>query len=280
MGKVIVCSGKLADNPYIIKEVGKKLYSIEEICYYVGTNVYSIDLSFFSPELIKFIKDELKLPVVASKLKSLVSGNYLLNDVITALFCSCDLYSKEEILKIIELVKSLTEMPAWERKAYIGYKKLSEGKYLLALKYFRGTLKEESLAANDYGVVLRAMGICLIHVSSFKEAADCFYKAYKYTQDNKVLILALLALKLGNPDKEFNERANELTKDESIISEAEKIWKEAEKNALSGFNVGNINHVFEKLKTDKVTEGYKEIEVKLQQFKAKYREGAWNGLVS
>lgn len=280
MGKVIVCSGKLADNPYIIKEVGKKLYSIEEICYYVGTNVYSIDLSFFSPELIKFIKDELKLPVVASKLKSLVSGNYLLNDVITALFCSCDLYSKEEILKIIGLVKSLAEMPAWERKAYIGYKKLSEGKYLLALKYFRGTLKEESLAANDYGVVLRAMGICLIHVSSFKEAADCFYKAYKYTQDNKVLILALLALKLGNPDKEFNERANELTKDESIISEAEKIWKEAEKNALSGFNVGNINHVFEKLKTDKVTEGYKEIEVKLQQFKAKYREGAWNGLVS
>lgn len=280
MGKVIVCSGKLADNPYIIKEVGKKLYSIEEICYYVGTNVYSIDLSFFSPELIKFIKDELKLPVVANKLKSLVSGNYLLNDVITALFCSCDLYSKEEILKIIELVKSLTEMPAWERKAYIGYKKLNEGKYLLALKYFRGTLKEESLAANDYGVVLRAMGICLIHVSSFKEAADCFYKAYKYTQDNKVLILALLALKLGNPDKEFNERANELTKDESIISEAEKIWKEAEKNALSGFNAGNINHVFEKLKTDKVTEGYKEIEVKLQQFKAEYREGAWNGLVS
>ena len=24
MGKVIVCSGKLADNPYVIKEVGKK----------------------------------------------------------------------------------------------------------------------------------------------------------------------------------------------------------------------------------------------------------------
>lgn len=280
MGKVIVCSGKLADNPYVIKEVGKKLYSIEEICYYVGTNVYSIDLSFFSPELISFIKDELKLPVVANKLKSLVSGNYMLNDVITALFCSCDLYSKEEILKIIGLVKSLAEMPAWERNAYIGYKKLSEGKYLLALKYFRGTLKEESLVANDYGVVLRAMGICHIYVSSFKEAADCFYKAYKYTQDKKVLMLALLALKLGNPDKEFNERASEFTKDESIIVEAEKIWKEAEKNALSGLNAGNINHMFEKLKTDKVTEGYKEIEVKLQQFKAEYREGAWNGLVS
>ena len=280
MGKVIVCSGKLAKNPYVIKEIGKKLYSIEEICYYVGTNVYSIDLSFFSPELIKFIKEELKLPVVANKIKNLLERNYLLNDVITALFCSCDLYSKEEILKIIDLVKSLAEMPAWERKAYIGYKKLKERKYLIALKYFRGTLKEENLAERDYGIVLRAMGICLIHVSSFKEAADCFYKAYKYTQDNKVLILALLALKLGNQGKEFNEKVNEFTEDTDIILEAERLWKEAEKNAINGLNIGSINQMFEKLKTNKVAEGYKEIEFNLDKFKAEYREGAWNGLVS
>lgn len=86
MGKVIVCSGKLAKSPYVIRESGKKLYSIEEICYFVGTNVYSLDLSFFSPELIEFIKTELKLPMVANKLKSLITGNYLFNDVITAFF--------------------------------------------------------------------------------------------------------------------------------------------------------------------------------------------------
>ena len=38
--------------------------------------------------------------------------------------------------------------------------------------------------------------------------------------------------------------------------------------------------MFEKLKTNKVTEGYKEIEAKLEELKAEYREGAWNGLVS
>lgn len=280
MGKVIVCSGKLAKSPYVIRESGKKLYSIEEICYFVGTNVYSLDLSFFSPELIEFIKTELKLPMVANKLKSLITGNYLFNDVITALFCSCDLYDKEEILKIIELAKSLEKMPLWERRAYIGYRKLKEKKYLIALKYFRETLKEENLDENDYGIVLRAMGICLIHVSSFKEAADCFYKAYKYTQNNKVLIMALLALKLGNTGKEFTERAGEFTQDTNLIAEAEKIWKEAEKSGLTGLNIGYVNNMFEKLKTNKVAEGYKEIEIKLEEFKNEYREGAWNGLVS
>ena len=280
MGKIIVCCGKLADNPYIIEETGKKLYSVEEICHYVRTNIYSIDLGFFSPMLINFIKEELNLPMVAKKLKSLIVGNYLLNDVITTLFCSCDLYSKEEILEIIELVKYLAQMPAWERRAYIGYKKLEERKFLVALKYFRGTLKEENLAEKDYGIVLRAMGICLIHVSSFKEAAECFYKSHKHTGSKETLIFALLALKLGNPDKEFNDRVNEFTKDETVISEAERIWKEAEKNALNGENIKNIDNIFDKLKTDKVTEGYKETELKLEEFKTGYREGAWNGLVS
>ena len=280
MGKIILCSGRLADNPYVVADTEKKLYSIEEICHYVKTNIYSIELSFFSPELIKFIKEELNLSETANKLRSLVMGKYFLNDIITTLFCSCDLYSKEEILAVIDLVKSLDRMPAWERRAYIGYKKLEEGKFLVALKYFRGTLKEENLAEKDYGVILRAMGVCLIHISSFKEATDCFYKSYKYTQNKEVLSMALMALKLGSQDKEFNEKARELTKDESIIVAVEKRWKEAEKNALTGIKAGNIDRIFEKLKTHKVTEGYKEIELKLEEFKAEYREGAWNGLVS
>ena len=102
MGKVIICNGKLAKTPYIVKETERKLYCIEEICHYVSTNIYSIDLDFFTPELIYYIKDELGLRAAADKLRSLIIGKYSLNDIITALFCSCDLYSKEEILEKIE----------------------------------------------------------------------------------------------------------------------------------------------------------------------------------
>ena len=80
--------------------------------------------------------------------------------------------------------------------------------------------------------------------------------------------------------KEFNEKVSEFTNDENVISEAEKIWKDAEKMALNRESVKNIDNIFEKLKTYKVTEGYKEIELKLEEFKAEYREGAWNGLIS
>lgn len=280
MGKTIVCSGKMAESPYIIADTQKKLYSIEEICYYVKTSIYSIDLGFFCPELINFIREDLGLPETAAKLKSLVMGNYFLSDVITALFCGCDLYSKEEILETVEMVKYLSNMPVWERQAYIGYKKFEERKFLAALKYFRATLREENVSNKDYGEILESIGICLIHVSSFKEAAEVFHKAYKYTQKTEALILALLALKLGSQGKEFYDNAKELTEDENLIADAEKMWKEAEKAAMAGMSAKNIDNMFEKLKTNKVAEGYKEIEMKLEEFKAEYREGAWDGPVS
>ena len=280
MGKVIICSGRLAGKPFVPDGTDKRLYSIEEICHYVNNNVYSIDMKFFSHHLTDYIKEELKLPAVADKLKRLVEDGFSLNDVITALFCGCDLYSKDEILETIELVKSLEKMPDWERKAFIGYKKLEEKKYLAALKCFRGTLKVESHADRDYGLVLKAMGICLIHVSSFREAANCFYTSYKYTGSNKALLLAILALKLGGHEKEFNEKVGEFTTDEAVISKAESVWKETERLALNSENISRIENVFGKLKTYKVAEGYKEIEFKLEEFKTEYREGAWNGLIS
>ena len=280
MGKVIVCSGKLADNPYVVPYTEKKLYSIEEICYYVSTNIYGIEPGFFSPKLIAFIREELTLPETADKLQSLVTGNYDLEDLVTALLCGCDLYSREEILELINLIKSLSEMPAWERRAYIGYRKLEEKRYLSALKYFRGTLGEESLSEKDYGIILKAMGICLVNISSFKDAADCFYKAYKYTRDSEALIFALTALKLGNLSKELADMMEELPKDDSIQAEADRIWKEAEKRALNGEKLVKLEKIFDKLRTNKVSEGYKEIEYKLDEFKTEYREGARNELVS
>ncbi len=280
MGKVIICSGRLAEKPYIVPSTDVALYSIEEICHYVSTNIYRIELSFFSVGLIAFIKEELKLAQAANKLRSLIVGDYWLNDVCTALFCSCDLYGKEEILKIIELLNSIESMPGWERRAYIGYKLLEEGKFLLALNYFRGTLKEESLSEKDYGALHKAMGVCLIHISSFKEAADCFYKAFMHSRERKALILSLLSLKLGNLGKEFKEAVENMPKDDTVVAEVEEIWRTAEKKALGSEKVKSLESIFEKLRSERVTEGYKEVDRKLEEFKAEYREGVWNGLIS
>lgn len=279
MGKVIMCTGRLAETPYTVPNTEIKLYSIEEICYYVGLNIYNIEPSFFTDELIKFIKTELALPSLSDKIRSLVVSKYGIKDLVTALLCSSDIYNKEEILAYIDILNSLSKMKSWEKKAYIGYKLLEEGRYVLALKNFRGSLREEKLSEKDYGRILKAVGICLVHTSDFKEAADCFYKSYLHCREREHLILTLLALRLGNLGREFEKKLN-LPKEDMVVMEAEEIWKKATKKALESERVKRIDNIFTKLRTDRFNEGNKEIELSLEEFKKEYREETWNGLIS
>lgn len=278
MGKVIMCTGKLASEPYVIPFTGEKLYSIEEICQYVDVNIYGIEPEFFNSDLTEYIRKNLGLEGLADKLKTLTEGNYGLKDLVTVLFCSCDLYDMEEILKVIDLIDSIEKMPAWERQAYVGYKFLKEGKYQASFKVLRCTLKEESLSESGYAEILETMGICLLHISSYKDAANYFYKSYRHSKNMKTLFKTLFTLKLGNLGKEFDEIAKSLPGN-NLINEVNFIWERAEKKALNSDEVKEIEEIFDKIKSERVAEGYMEIENKLEEFKTEYREGASNGLI-
>ena len=42
MGKIILCRGQRTDKPYVTPQTDIKLYSAEELCYYIYNNIYLI----------------------------------------------------------------------------------------------------------------------------------------------------------------------------------------------------------------------------------------------
>lgn len=68
MSGLLLC-GKRSATPYIIKEAGINIYSIEELSYYLYNNTYMVGIEFFCDELIAYIADELELPSLGQKLK-------------------------------------------------------------------------------------------------------------------------------------------------------------------------------------------------------------------
>lgn len=276
MGKVILCAGRLAERPFAIEGSERKIYSIEELDYYVVENVFGIDLSFFNEDLFSFVETELLLPEVAKTMRELVAKGNDLKDLITAILCASDLYDREEILGVIRTLGQISSMDPWEKRAHIGYQNLKEGNYFSALGYFRGILKEERISEKDYGMILQAMGLCLIRTSSYQGAADCFYKAYKYGRTREDLMYFLLSIKLGNLSEEFEKKVETLSPDEDVLKEVDDIWKSVCEKAMGSQAYLEVLTTLQEAKKTGNPDG---IEQKLQEWKKEYREGMKHGLI-
>ena len=47
MGKLILCSSAIAKQPYCFPMTKTKVYSIEEVCYYIRNNIYMMQEEVF-----------------------------------------------------------------------------------------------------------------------------------------------------------------------------------------------------------------------------------------
>ena len=65
MSGLLLCSSKRGERPYVIEKNKWKIWSLEELCYYLYQNAYSITEDFFSEELISYLRNELELEALS-----------------------------------------------------------------------------------------------------------------------------------------------------------------------------------------------------------------------
>ena len=65
MGSLILCHRKRARQPYEIARIHMRIYTIEELCYYICNNLYLIDYTMVNRQLCNWIDKELELPKLA-----------------------------------------------------------------------------------------------------------------------------------------------------------------------------------------------------------------------
>ena len=67
----ISCEGRVADTPYEMPFLGHRVYSLEELCYVIYNNIYSINAEFFQLSLAKWLRHETDHHELADKLENL-----------------------------------------------------------------------------------------------------------------------------------------------------------------------------------------------------------------
>lgn len=212
MSKLILCSGVRSSRPYIIEGAGFKVYSIEELCYYLGSHLYLVEDSLFCDALMTWIAQELQLPERAAKLKEIQQKKGDVKALFTALLCSCDYYTEAEIIAFIRSLDGFLKMSPIRRSSLKADNYLKSGKYFEAKKEYEKILNSEhstTISPEDYGDLLHNLGVSMVHTRGFRDAVAIFYEAYLRNQKKESLHTYLYSIALTEDSQQLEEKFNE-----------------------------------------------------------------------
>lgn len=274
MGKIILCTGKNAVYPYYFRSADVSVSNMEELCYCLYHNAFTIQEELFSAELVRFIGEELGLAERADCIKRLQDNHASAKDLIVAVFCSADYYGEQEIKAFLREYDAFYKLSPVERKKKNADHMLKNGKEREAAQAYQEILDSkdaEKLPEREYGSLLHNLAVIEARSGMFQDAPERFREAYERNQNDESLKQYLVALKLsGQEDVIERELVRYKLKRDIIDQAAREIYL-----ARNAAEQTREYLEFEKLKdyyeTGKIAEYYKGIETLLEELKKRYR---------
>ena len=222
MGKLILCCGKTAAKPYEFRRTGIRIYSVEELCYYITQNLETVADEIFAEDLADFMEEELGLSERAERFRELLHRQSGLKDVVVCILCSADYYTEAEIKAIlaqIDEMNALTPIQRRKRRAdnYLkcGNVKEAAGEYDRILR----SKESAGLSGKDYGDVLHNVAVITMRNDRFIQAAYYFREAYERNQNRDSLKCYLYALALEGDKEKCMQEAKFYGMEDSAITE-------------------------------------------------------------
>ncbi len=274
MGMVLITSGKYAKNGYLLKNTNQKIYSIEELCYYIKKSPQICEDYLYDKGLANYIKNELELKERGRMLEELIERNAPLKDLMIVCFCSCNYFTKEEIDDFIQEQLKVDSKATWlkiknKADSYLNYEN-----YRDAIVNYQVLLKEKDfyhISSQVLGDIYHNLAVALLHTEGFALATDYFREAYERNNREESLKQYLLALRFSGDTIMYESALNIYE-----ISEQTKKWlnaaffqTEVEIYEVSAFN--QLNVLRDLLRSDKMNEFYTYASQITEQMKEQYR---------
>ena len=207
---LILCKGKIAKKPYVMPYTGSRVYSLEELCYYVYNNIYSITEEFFEKPLADWLREQTDHPVLAKKMENMIQSGENLKNLVVTLLCGCDYYNEGEIRQLVKVMDEIANLPLYRKKKIKADNYLRAGCYGKSLPLYRKLL-HGSFAVNftteEYGDILHNQGIAHFYTSSFSEAEQDFREAFARNNKKDSLEHYLWILLMEGREADFEAEA-------------------------------------------------------------------------
>lgn len=214
MSGLILCRERKAEKPYYIDSIGKRIYTVEELCFYFWHYPHLFDASKEAEQegmaVAEWLFGELGMEKEAEQVKRLVKAHVRMQEWILELFRSTHYLTEKEQKEYVQKLQNLRELTPFERQKKRADHLVESQKYDKAIVEYHKLLQaepeeKESIKADIY----HNMGVAYARMFYFKESCDCFLKAFLMTPKKESLRQYKLAARLCEDEIEEDELVKE-----------------------------------------------------------------------
>ncbi|MBR5419608.1 MAG: hypothetical protein IK115_00515 [Lachnospiraceae bacterium] len=224
MSGVYECVGRYANTPLTIKNTYVRVWSLEELCYYICENAALVDDSIVTSELFVWLSEELGLKELVKRLKQIRRQSVRLESFIAEILNEAHYVSEEELKTIGRVIRANRSMPETERNMVMGDYYLRGGHYIPALRTYMG-LMHDSLDGPDPKQLARILyntAVIYARLFLFEEAAKYYRASWEQSGSREALIGLLSAKRMQLSDADYMKYLNELPEALEVSGEVEK----------------------------------------------------------
>lgn len=274
MSKLILCKGRLADNPYYIVGLGMNVYSIEELCYYFVRDAYILDNDIMDEKLCDYISDELKLEEIGDALKSLLYRGASLGAFVTCLLDMTGFLDDEEKAQVKQVLVDNASLSFAEKRKKRADNLLNAKKFTRAIDEYQYMLNrmKKSDDPEMYGMILHNIGVAYARLFMYDKASYYFKEATVLNDDTEILIHYLQALRMTMKRDTYERFVLRMGYNDSVIREAEERLADARKEEIESEYMSEIEKIHELRQDGHISEYYSRIENTFNSWKQEYRD--------
>lgn len=210
---MILCRTKKTEIPLAIDSAGIKIYTLEQLCYYIYNNIYMIEPDFISERLISFFDVGIEEKELAKKVEQMKNSKMSLGSILVFILKSVDYYSDNDIEKISKELAYMSSGSVHEKLKLRGDSFLRNESFCSAIKFYNKIITEErdrKLSGRFYSDVYHNLAVAYAGLFLFSEAAEAFKESYiigQHEDSEKCYEIALRLSKGEYSDTKYFENA-------------------------------------------------------------------------
>lgn len=228
-----LCIGEYARTGYDPERMGIKVYSLEELCFFIKENAFLLDDGFVDDGLGAWLSEECKLQDLGDELRKASRKRMSLKNYVAMILEYACFFTKEINQEILNIIVENSSLSIYEKKKARADALVKKGHYGLAGKEYGRLLQmlpEEQTILR--GEIYHGCGVCLAKMFYFTLAGEYFLKAHTMTGKIASYKQYLWTKRLSTTEKEYveflkeHEEAYEDSVDmEEYLEELNEQWK-------------------------------------------------------